>query len=113
MFAAAISIPRFLGWTALPFIKAIWMASCRSQIRSFDYVTCLEGRSIETRDDARVRAPLKPGGHLIVSVPNILNIEERLKWLLYGYAALQTNLACGLRTVQSEYDGRASKSGRT
>src|SRR5262249_60540674 len=58
--------------------------------RSFDYVTCLEGlEHIENpqqamREFARV---LKPQGHLIVSVPNILNIEERLKWLLYGYTS--------------------------
>jgi hypothetical protein len=30
---------------------------------------------------------LKPGGHLIISVPNIMNIEERLKWLLFGYTS--------------------------
>ena len=58
--------------------------------QSFDYLTCLEGlEHIENpqqamREFARV---LKPGGHLIVSVPNILNIEERLKWLLYGYTS--------------------------
>ena len=58
--------------------------------RSFDYVTCLEGlEHIENpqqamREFARV---LKPGGHVIVSVPNILNIEERLKWLLFGYTS--------------------------
>src|SRR5437764_12032264 len=48
--------------------------------RSFDYITCLEGlEHIEspqqaTREFAR---GLNPGGHLIVSVPNILNIGER------------------------------------
>ena len=58
--------------------------------RSFDYITCLEGlEHIENpqqamREFARV---LKPGGHLIISVPNILNIEERLKWLLHGYTS--------------------------
>jgi ubiquinone/menaquinone biosynthesis C-methylase UbiE len=58
--------------------------------QSFDYVTCVEGlEHIENpqqamREFARV---LKPGGHLIVSVPNILNIEERLKWLLHGYTS--------------------------
>ena len=58
--------------------------------QSFDYVTCLEGlEHIENpqqamREFARV---LKPGGHLIVSVPNILNVEERLKWLFYGYTS--------------------------
>jgi ubiquinone/menaquinone biosynthesis C-methylase UbiE len=58
--------------------------------KSFDYVTCLEGlEHIENpqnaiREFARL---LRPGGHLITSVPNILNIEERLKWLIYGYTS--------------------------
>jgi ubiquinone/menaquinone biosynthesis C-methylase UbiE len=58
--------------------------------RSFDFVTCLEGlEHIENpqqamREFARV---LRPGGTLIVSVPNILNIEERLKWLIHGYTS--------------------------
>ncbi len=58
--------------------------------QSFDYVTCLEGlEHIENpqqaiREFARL---LRPDGHLIVSVPNILNIEERLKWLIYGYTS--------------------------
>ncbi len=56
----------------------------------FQYITCLEGlEHIENphqaiREFARL---LQPGGHLIVSVPNILNIEERLKWLLHGYTS--------------------------
>src|SRR5213595_592185 len=58
--------------------------------RSFEYITCLEGlEHIENpqqamREFARV---LKSGGHLIISVPNILNIEERLKWLIHGYTS--------------------------
>jgi ubiquinone/menaquinone biosynthesis C-methylase UbiE len=56
----------------------------------FDYVTCIEGlEHIENpqqavREFARV---LRPGGHLIISVPNILNIEERMKWLLHGHTS--------------------------
>lgn len=56
----------------------------------FDYLTCVEGiEHIENpqqavREFARV---LRPNGHLIVSTPNILNIEERLKWLFYGYTS--------------------------
>jgi SAM-dependent methyltransferase len=56
----------------------------------FQYLTCLEGlEHIENphqaiREFARV---LVPGGHLVASVPNVLNIEERLKWLLYGYTS--------------------------
>jgi len=56
----------------------------------FQYITCLEGlEHIENphqaiREFARV---LAPGGHLLISVPNILNIEERIKWLLSGYTS--------------------------
>jgi len=56
----------------------------------FNYITCLEGlEHIENphqaiREFARI---LAPGGHLVISVPNILNIEERVKWLLNGYTS--------------------------
>lgn len=58
--------------------------------REFQYVTCLEGlEHIENphqavREFSRI---LAPGGHLVISVPNILNIEERVKWLLNGYTS--------------------------
>ena len=57
---------------------------------SFDSAVCIEGlEHIESpanaiREFGRV---LKSGGSLIVSVPNIMNIEERLKWLMYGYTS--------------------------
>ena len=57
---------------------------------SFDHVVCVEGlEHIESpanaiREFARI---LCSGGKLIVSVPNIMNIEERLKWLLNGYTS--------------------------
>lgn len=57
---------------------------------SFDYIVCVEGlEHIESpanaiREFARI---LSSGGKLIVSVPNIMNIEERLKWLLNGYTS--------------------------
>ncbi len=78
--------------------------------RSFEYVTCLEGlEHIENpqqamREFARV---LKPGGHLIVSVPNILNIEERLKWLLHGYTSHFKPISrAAAERLQAEYDDR-------
>lgn len=58
--------------------------------KSFDYVVCVEGlEHIENpanalREFARI---LKENGTLIVSVPNIMNIEERLKWLFNGYTS--------------------------
>ncbi len=57
---------------------------------SFDYVVCVEGlEHIEhpanaIREFARI---VKPSGTLIVSVPNIMNIEERLRWLFSGYTS--------------------------
>jgi ubiquinone/menaquinone biosynthesis C-methylase UbiE len=57
---------------------------------TFDYIVCVEGlEHIENpanaiREFARV---LKSNGLLIVSVPNIMNIEERLKWLFSGYTS--------------------------
>jgi SAM-dependent methyltransferase len=56
----------------------------------FQYITCLEGlEHIENphqaiREFARM---LAPGGQLVISVPNILNIEERVKWLFNGYTS--------------------------
>ncbi len=56
----------------------------------FNYIVCVEGlEHIENPYQAvrEFQRLLRPGGHLVVSVPNILNIEERLKWLLYGYTS--------------------------
>src|SRR6267142_1650865 len=78
--------------------------------RSFDHVTCLEGlEHIENpqqaiREFARV---LRPGGTVIVSVPNILNIEERLKWLLYGYTShFKPMSRSHVERLRAEYDNR-------
>jgi SAM-dependent methyltransferase len=57
---------------------------------SFDYITSLDGlEHIDSPPQAfrEYKRLLKPGGHLILSVPNIMNIEERVKWLLYGYTS--------------------------
>ena len=57
---------------------------------SFDYITSLDGlEHIDSPPQAfrEYQRLLKPGGHLILSVPNIMNIEERVKWLLYGYTS--------------------------
>jgi SAM-dependent methyltransferase len=57
---------------------------------SFDYITCVEGlEHIENPHQAirEFSRLLRPRGQLIISIPNTLNIEERLKWLLYGYTS--------------------------
>lgn len=57
---------------------------------SFDQVVCVEGlEHIEhpanaIREFSRI---LRTGGILVVSVPNIMNIEERLRWLFSGYTS--------------------------
>ena len=56
----------------------------------FRFVTCLEGLE-HTADPGHAIEEfcriLQPDGHLVISVPNILNIEERLKWLVHGYTS--------------------------
>lgn len=57
---------------------------------SFDYIVCVEGlEHIENPANAirEFSRLIKAGGSLIVSVPNIMNIEERLKWLFSGYTS--------------------------
>jgi ubiquinone/menaquinone biosynthesis C-methylase UbiE len=78
--------------------------------QSFDYLTCLEGlEHIENpqqaiREFARM---LRPGGTVIVSIPNILNIEERFKWLLYGYTShFKPMTRTHVARLRAEYDNR-------
>lgn len=57
---------------------------------SFSYVVCVEGlEHIENPANAvrEFSRLLCPGGTLIVSVPNIMNIEERFKWLINGHTS--------------------------
>ena len=77
--------------------------------QSFSYVVCIEGlEHIENpanaiREFARV---LDTGGTLIVSVPNIMNIEERLKWLFAGYTSHFKPLSVETRAaISNDYGG--------
>ena len=54
---------------------------------SFDFITCIEGLEHLENPMSAIREffrILKPGGKLILSVPNYLNIERRLKFLVTG-----------------------------
>lgn len=57
---------------------------------SFDFITCVEGLEHIENPQQAIREfgrLLRAGGVLVVTVPNILNIEERVKWLLHGYTS--------------------------
>jgi len=71
----------------LPFEQADLSKTLPFEDASFDCVTCIEGlEHLENpfqavRELARV---LRPGGTLVLSIPNYLNIERRLKFLITG-----------------------------
>jgi SAM-dependent methyltransferase len=76
---------------------------------SFDQIVCVEGlEHIENPANAirEFSRLLAADGHLIVSVPNILNIEERLKWLFTGYTSHFKPLSEPARKkIASEFGG--------
>ncbi len=75
----------------------------------FDVVVCVggidhaENPANAIREFARM---LKPGGSLIVSAPNILNIEERVKWLFSGHTSFFKPLSNERRSeIRENFDG--------
>lgn len=78
---------------------------------SFDYLVCVEGlEHLENAFQAfrEFRRVMRSHGHLIVSVPNTLNVEERLKSLLYGYTSHFKPLSRELlERLGGRFDGRA------
>lgn len=77
--------------------------------RAFDHIVCVEGlEHIENPSNAisEFSRLLMSGGQLIVSVPNIMNIEERLKWLFNGYTSHFKPLSSGARAeIGRKYPG--------
>lgn len=76
---------------------------------SFDNIICVEGlEHIQNPTNAisEFARLITTGGRLIVSVPNIMNIEERLKWLMNGYTSHFKPLSAeALAGVRREYPG--------
>ncbi|MEW6409285.1 MAG: class I SAM-dependent methyltransferase [Nitrospirota bacterium] len=72
----------------VPFVNADLNQHLPFKDMIFDYIVCaeslqyLENQHIAFREFERI---LKKGGHLIISVPNILNIRSRLYFLRRGY----------------------------
>lgn len=73
---------------SVPFVNADLNQPLPFKDMRFDYIICaeslqyLENQRIAIREFERI---LKKGGHLIISVPNILNIRSRLYFLRRGY----------------------------
>ena len=73
---------------------------------SFDLVTCteviehLEHYRAALREMARV---LRPGGVLVVSTPNVLNLRSRLRYLLFGFFNMFGPLRLGDERHHSTY----------
>jgi len=75
-----------------------------SAINCLEELEHIENPQQAIREFARL---LRPGGKVIVSVPNILNIEERLKWLLYGYTShFKPMTRAQVERLRAEYDNR-------
>lgn len=76
---------------------------------TFDQVVCVEGlEHIGNPSNAisEFSRLLRSGGQLIVSVPNIMNIEERFKWLLNGYTSHFKPLSApALAEIRRDFDG--------
>jgi len=78
----------------VPFLKCAYVdlnADFSFADSEFDYICCVEG--IEHLEDhfhfiRQCRRVLRPGGKLVITTPNILNIASRLKYLLSGFWSL-------------------------
>jgi len=83
--------PRFFKVEAIPCIYVDLNRPFPLEDSRFDYISCIEGiehlqdQFLFVRECHRV---LKPGGWLVLSTPNILNLASRLKFFLSGFYSL-------------------------
>ncbi len=83
--------PRFFKVSPIPCIELDLNKRFPIPNASFDFISCIEG--IEHLEDQfqfvrECHRVLKPGGYLVLSTPNILNLASRLKYLLSGFYSL-------------------------
>ncbi len=83
--------PKFFKVGVIPCIKIDLNLKFPLESERFDYISCVEG--VEHLQDQfefvrECRRVLKPGGVLVLSTPNILNMASRLKYLLTGFYSL-------------------------
>jgi SAM-dependent methyltransferase len=83
--------PNFFKITSIPCLRLDMNRRFPLDDGQFDFVSCVEG--IEHLQDQfhfvrECHRVLKPGGLLVLSTPNILNLASRLKFLLCGFYSL-------------------------
>ncbi len=83
--------PKFFKVGSIPCIRVDLNARFPIEDGRFQFVSCIEG--IEHLQDQfhfvrECHRVLAPGGHLVLSTPNILNLASRLKFLLSGFYSL-------------------------
>lgn len=78
----------------VPFLKCVYLDMNREfplENGTFDYISCIEGIEHLENQFSFIREcnrMLRPGGTLVLSTPNILNVASRLKYLLSGFFSL-------------------------
>lgn len=83
--------PKFFKVGSIPCIAIDLNRNFPVDNEQFDFVSCIEGiehlqdQFLFVRECYRV---LKPGGHLVLTTPNILNLASRLKFLFSGFYSL-------------------------
>jgi ubiquinone/menaquinone biosynthesis C-methylase UbiE len=83
--------PNFFKVSSIPCIQIDLNRSFPVEDQRFEFVSCIEG--VEHLQDQfqfvrECYRVLKPGGYLVLSTPNILNLASRLKYLLSGFYSL-------------------------
>jgi len=83
--------PNFFKVRSIPCIRIDLNRTFPVADEQFDFVSCIEG--IEHLQDQfqfvrECHRVLRPGGRLVLSTPNVLNLASRLKFLFSGFYAL-------------------------
>ncbi len=83
--------PKFFKVSPIPCIELDLNRKFPVEDQRFDFVSCIEG--VEHLQDQfqfvrECHRVLRPGGYLVLSTPNILNLASRLKYLLTGFYSL-------------------------
>lgn len=83
--------PRFFKVRSIPCVFLDLNKTFPIENDQFDFISCVEG--IEHLQDQfqfirECHRVLRPGGRLVLSTPNILNLASRLKFLLSGFYSL-------------------------